>query len=222
MLRVARGGTNWFLAPLTLAIVMAGTSGWFDAPVLLNLSPLPFFVALLMLWFFRDPDRGVVAAADEGRALVSPADGKVVRVDTVQDPDLGLADRLAVFMRVSDVHVNRAPVAGDVRRLTHTKGRHLPAFSKDAEGNERVTTLYATALGDVKVVQIAGAVARRIVPYVAAGDHVAVGDRIGLIRLGSRCDVLVPAGRVEWTVAVGDKVRGGASLIADVARGGDA
>lgn len=208
MFRVARGGANWVLAPLTLAILMVGFSGTLDAPVLIPLSGIPFFAATSMMWFFRDPERRA------GNGIVSPADGKVVRIDTVDDPDLGPCDRLAIFMSVLDVHVNRVPAEADIRRITHHPGKHIPAFNKDSDRNERVETLMRTDDGDMKVVQIAGALARRIVPYLDPGDHVEKGVRLGLIRLGSRCDVIIPRGRTAWTVKVGQKVRAGISTVA--------
>lgn len=198
--RVAYGGANWLMAPLVLAILFVGLAGPLGAPWLVPLSAVPFFAFTSLYWFFRDPERAV--APD----IACPADGRVVRLDTVDDPDLGRCDRLSVFMRVHDVHVNRIPVDGDVRRVEHRPGKHVPAFNKDSDRNERVETHLRTAHGDVKVIQIAGAVARRIVPYTAPGDHVHKGERLGLIRLGSRCDLLVPQGRVDWKVKLHDRV----------------
>jgi len=209
--RLARGGAAWFLAPLVTAILAAGLASPLRMPWLVPLSTVPFFVALLMLGFFRDPERR------PAEGIVSGADGKVVRVDEVDDPDLGRAARLSIFMRPTDVHVNRMPLDADVRRVVHAPGGHVPAFSKDSDRNERVTYLLRTELGDVKLVQIAGAVARRIVAYVHPGDHVPRGGRIGLIRLGSRFDLLVPPGTVEWTVAVGDRVHAGRTQVGRVA-----
>jgi len=208
VIRVARGGTNWFLTPLVLAILMAGLAGPLGIPELVPLSGVPFFAAMLLLGFFRDPERPV------GTLIVSPADGKVLRMDKVDDPDLGPCDRLSIFMGVHNVHVNRMPFDADVRRVTHRPGKHIPAFNKDSEHNERVETMVQTEKGGAKVVQISGALARRIVPYIAAGDHLHKGDRMGLIRLGSRCDLLFPEGMVQWTVQPKTKVRAGVSTVA--------
>lgn len=213
MLRVAQGGATWLVTPLGLAILLVGLSGY--VPVLAPLSMVPFFLFLFFWFFFRDPDRPTA----EGVAC--PADGKVVRVDALDDPDLGPVDRLSIFMRPSDVHVNRFPLDGDVRSVQHFPGKHVPAFNKDSDRNERVVTLLRTELGDVKVIQIAGAVARRIVPYSQGGDHVKRGEKLGLIRLGSRCDLLVPRGSVEWTVEVGQRVFAGTTRVGEV-RGADA
>ena len=135
-------------------------------------------------------------------------------MDVVDDPDIGRCDRLSIFMRPTDVHVNRFPLAGDVRSVTHRPGKHLPAFDKDSDRNEQVCTMLHTEFGDVKVIQIAGAVARRIVPYAEAGDHAAKGDRLGLIRLGSRCDLLIPEGQVTWHVQMGQRVFAGSTQVA--------
>lgn len=134
--------------------------------------------AVAVLWFHRDPTRsppptGIVAPAD-GRISVIRAEGDRVRV--------------AVFMNVTDVHVNRAPEAGTVTAVEHTPGRHLPAFNKESERNERVRI----DCGEYEVTLIAGAVARRIHPYVAPGDDLERGDRIGHVSFGSRADVLLP------------------------------
>lgn len=213
MLRVARGSANWLLAPLTLAILMAGgpsivAPDWSGGPILATFSTIPLFVFTLFWWFFRDPNRPV------GNHIVSPADGRVLWMDTIDDPDLGLCDRLSIFMGVQDVHVNRMPLDANIRKVTHRPGKHIPAFNKDSVRNERVETIVKSEHGEVKIIQIAGAVARRIVPYIEPGDHLNKGDRLGLIRLGSRCDLHFPVGTIEWTVEVKQKVRAGVSTVA--------
>ncbi len=208
--RIAHGGANWVIAPVVLAIVLFTLAAPLDAPWLQSLSIVPFSLALFFVMFFRDPDRRTA------KGIASPADGKVVRIDEVDDSDVGPAQRLSIFMRPTDVHVNRFPVEGNVRSVTHYPGKHVPAFNKDSERNERVVTLMKSPeLGDVKVIQIAGAVARRIVPYSEAGDSVAKGERLGLIRLGSRCDLFVPRGSVEWTVEIGQRVYAGSTQVAE-------
>ncbi|MFI6513402.1 MULTISPECIES: phosphatidylserine decarboxylase [Streptosporangium] len=152
-----------------------------------------------MLWFFRDPDR----TPGTGRIL-SPADGVVQSIDPWPDG----RTRVAIFMSPLDVHVNRAPLAGTVTSMRHVSGGYVPAFDKDSENNERVVWHLDTALGDIEFVQIAGAVARRIVPYVAVGAKVAKGERIGLIRLGSRVDVYLPEG-IAPAVSVGERTVAG-------------
>ncbi len=210
LFRIAHGGATWLVTPIGLAILMAGVGPAIGMPWLVELSLVPMFFALFFWYFFRDPDRAV-----NHDGLACPADGKVVRIDEIDDPDIGPADRLAIFMSPFDVHVNRFPLDGNVRKVTHIPGKHVPAFNKDSDRNERVITLLSTEIGDVKVVQIAGAVARRIVPYATAGDAVKRGERLGLIRLGSRCDLIVPKGTVKWTVKLGDKVKTNFVKVAD-------
>jgi phosphatidylserine decarboxylase len=152
-----------------------------------------------MLWFFRDPER----TPGTGRIL-SPADGVVQSIDPWPDG----RTRVAIFMSPLDVHVNRAPLAGTVTSMEHKSGGFLPAFNKDSDTNERVVWHLDTALGDIELVQIAGAVARRIVPYVTVGTKVGRAERIGLIRLGSRVDVYLPQG-IAPAVSVGEKTVAG-------------
>lgn len=203
MPRFARGATPWILVPLLVAVACVAAGLTVPALFLLALAAvLPFVVFLFFLQFFRDPERSVAGG------VVSPADGKVVRIDQVDDPVLGTVDRLAIFMSPKDVHVNRFPLDGTVLSVTHIPGGFVPAFKKESDRNERVETLLDTDLGRVKMIQIAGAVARRIVPYISGGEQAVKGVRMGLIRLGSRCDLLVPPGSVAWTVQVGEQVYG--------------
>lgn len=208
MALVARGGAAWLLAPPVLAVAVLLLLPWLG-PVGVPLASALGLLFVLFLVFFRDPDR------PPGPAIVSAADGKVLRIDAVEDPDLGPCERLCVFMRPMDVHVNRVPLDGTVLAVRRFPGAHVPAFSKDSDRNERAETLLRTAHGDVKVVQIAGAVARRTVPYLEPGQTVAKGDRLGLIRLSSRCDILAPPGVLRWTVGVGDRVFAGVSPVAE-------
>jgi phosphatidylserine decarboxylase len=113
------------------------------------------------------------------------------------------------------VHVNRFPLDGKVLSVRHVPGGHIPAFDKESDRNERVETLLDTGLGRVKVVQIAGTVARRIVPYIKGGEPAAKGARMGLIRFGSRCDLYLPAGRARWTVRLGQQVHAATTQVAE-------
>jgi phosphatidylserine decarboxylase len=163
-------------------------------------------VGYFVLAFFRDPDRVPPPAG-----VVSPADGRVSVVRAEGD-----RLRVGVFMNVTDVHVNRAPLPGTVREVTHRPGAHRPAFSKDSERNERVDV----DCGDFEVSLIAGAFARRIFPYVEPGDDLARGQRIGHIAFGSRADVLLPPAydRADLCVAEGDTVRAGETILAERAQ----
>ena len=195
--RMARGSAPWLL-PACVAAGAAVAAG--RGSRLRTALAVPVVgVAAGMAWFFRDPDRGPA----DGR-LVSAADGVVQSLDAQPDG----RTRVAVFMNPLNVHVNRAPVAGVVTRVEHRPGGFRPAFDKDSERNERVIWTFETEIGEITVVQIAGAMVRRIVPYFTEGQKVEQGERIGLIRFGSRVDVYLPAG-IAPAVEVGQKVRAG-------------
>lgn len=186
-----------FIAVLGLAALFFG---WFWQPL--------FWIGLILtVWcayFFRDPKRVTPLDAD---LVVAPADGRVSAVSLgVAPKELGLGEqtrrRVSIFMSVFDCHVNRAPVAGRIAHIAYTPGKFVNAeLDKASEGNERNGLVIDTANGPVGVVQIAGLVARRIVCFVKEGDEVAPGERIGMIRFGSRLDVYLP---VAATVLVGE------------------
>lgn len=170
-------------------------------------------------YFFRDPVR--IIPQQEG-LILSPADGVVSLIeDVVPSDDLGLGDapvtRVSVFMNVFNCHVNRAPIAGTVRRITYHKGQFLNAsFDKASELNERNSLMIETPAGvRIGVVQIAGLVARRIVCFVKVGDSIDIGHRFGLIRFGSRLDVYLPEG-VSPLVSVGQTAVAGETILADL------
>jgi phosphatidylserine decarboxylase len=154
--------------------------------------------------FFRDPERRPQAAE-----LLAAADGRVTVVDRRDDGRW----RIATYMSLRDVHVNRAPADGVVRSLERRPGGYLPAFDKDSDRNERLQWTLDTDYGQLEIIQIAGALARRIVPYRGPGDTVRRGERIGLIRFGSRVDIILPPG-VTPVVAIGDRLRAGESRLA--------
>ena len=199
---LAKGTSPWFwpawlaAAALVVVAVLWNPWAWTVAVPMLAL-------ALLMLNFFRDPDRA------PGEGLVSPADGVVQSIDEWEDG----RTRVAVFMSPLDVHVNRAPLDARVKSVSHVPGGFVPAFNKESEENERVVWLLETSVGELEVVQIAGTVARRIVPYLEAGAQVRKGDRIGIIRLGSRVDTYLPPGYAP-AVKVGDRTVAGVTTIA--------
>lgn len=172
---------------------------------------LPFgAAALASLGFFRDPDR--VPPAEPG-AVLAPADGRVMEVADAEDEFVGAAVRVAIFLSPFDVHVNRAPIAGLVVATRWVPGRFVAANRPEAgEANERCVIHLQGEDARVTVVQIAGVVARRIVCRVWPGDRLAAGDRIGLIRFGSRTDCYLPR-RAALAVAPGDRVAGGASVL---------
>ena len=183
-------------------------------------SPLGWLGLIATAWcvyFFRDPWR--VSPYRAGLVL-SPADGRIIIVDEAVPPpelQLGIApmQRIAIFMSVFDVHVNRAPMAGRVARLAYTEGKFVNAsLDKASIDNERMAIRLTTPQGDIGVTQIAGLVARRIVTALREGQEVIAGQRIGLIRFGSRAEVYLPSG---WAVLaiVGQRAIGGETVLAD-------
>ncbi len=181
----------------------AGAVGWLAGP--LYAVPL-VLVGLFCLYFFRDPDREIPA----GAVAVSPADGKVVAV-RAESPGL---TRISVFLNIFDVHVNRSPVAGTVKEVFYKKGRFLVASKEQASAQNEQNLVVIDGDGtEVAFRQIAGLIARRIVFDKKPGDRVETGQRIGLIKFGSRVDVLLGP---EWDVQVrpGMRVRAGSSVLA--------
>jgi phosphatidylserine decarboxylase len=191
-----------------LALIAAGVLvGWFAQPAW---AIMPLMLALFFLWFFRDPGRVIPDAAG---AVVSPGDGKVTDVSSVTAGGEKQV-RISIFLSVFDVHVNRSPIGGVVREVRYQRGQFLNAMNPvSAEQNEQNIVRVE---GDGQIVvfkQIAGLLARRIVFYPKVGDRLERGQRVGLIKFGSRVDVLFDADAV-LQVKVGDRVRGGASVLA--------
>ncbi len=191
--------------PLALAGV-AGALGWHWLGGLLLAATL--FVAA----FFRNPPRFI--EGDE-RSVVAPADGRVLEAGEIELPDGSKAKRVGIFLSVFNVHVNRTPIAGRVVSIERGGSAYLAAFNRRAEtANVRCTLTLDTAQGErVRVVQITGLIARRIVCHPRVGDWLRRGDRYGLIRFGSRTDVVLPL-TAELRVRRGDCVRGGSSILA--------
>jgi phosphatidylserine decarboxylase len=185
-------------------------------------DPIGWIAAGITAWicyFFRDPDR--VTPLREG-LVISPADGRVSLIEKVRPPkELGLGDeervRISVFLSVFDVHINRAPVAGRIKRSVYIPGAFFnAALDKASEENERRALVIETPSGsEVGVVQIAGLVAKRIVTFSQEGDNVGVGQRFGLIRFGSRVDTFLPPGHGPL-VSVGQRAIAGETVLADL------
>jgi phosphatidylserine decarboxylase len=176
-------------------------------------------VAVWLIVFFRDPAR---AGPRGPQYVLAPADGKIVEVSVVDEPLYlhGRATRVSIFMSVFDVHVNRYPASGTVEVVRYTPGKFLHAASDNASlDNEQATVGIRTAHGPLLVRQIAGLIARRIVTDATPGSRAEQGARLGMIRFGSRVDVFLPASQgPALRVAVGGRVRAGASVLAEYAR----
>jgi phosphatidylserine decarboxylase len=187
---------------MVLAVLGGGLAWLSQTPF----AGAPFYLlALFCLWFFRDPDREIPS----GPVAVSPADGKVVSIR--RKPS---GTQLCIFLNVFDVHVNRSPIAGKVIAVEYTKGKFLVASKDEASyENERNTMTVDNGQSTVRFSQIAGLIARRIVCTKAPGDYVTMGERIGLIKFGSRVDVDFGP---EWEVVVreGQRVSAGSSIVA--------
>ncbi len=193
-----------FALPLLAAGVLLLVLGW-------KWIALVFIVlGLFVCYFFRDPQRKIPADAN---AIVSPADGKVVEVvDELLDSQMG--HRISIFLSIFNVHVQRAPVAGRVADVVYRPGKFYAAFRSDAsvENEQNIIYLHAPR-GSVVFKQIAGAIARRVICWKSEGENVAIGERVGLIRFGSRVDVWLPMD-TELQIKRGDTVKGGESILA--------
>jgi phosphatidylserine decarboxylase len=173
-------------------------------------TSLPVLLALFFLWFFRDPERTIPTGPGE---IVSPADGVVTQAEWIETSG-GSRLRISVFLSVFDVHVNRAPVAGTVKAVVYREGRFLNAMnSLSAVVNEQTLVVLDAGTCEISYKQIAGLLARRIVCTVKVGDRVQRGQRVGMIKFGSRVDVLLPADAVP-KVDSGSRVRGGSTILA--------
>ena len=182
-------------------MILAVAAFFLDSELLATESALVFLLDLLFIWFFRDPERTASGTGDE---IVSPADGKVVHIR---------GNTACIFMNFHNVHVNRAPVSGKIVQMHHRDGGYLPAFSKDSHNNERNIICIESDYGLVKMTQIAGTVPRRIDTYFNVGDRVVRGERIGMIRFGSRVDITPPEG-FALTIKKGDRVKAAVSIVA--------
>ena len=200
---MVRDGYFYALALFAAAVVL----GWLTRPAW---AIIPGLLAIFFLWFFRDPERAI---PQEAGAVVSPGDGRVTDISTVTVGNEKQM-RVSIFLSVFDVHVNRSPIGGVVRDVRYQRGQFLNAMNAvSAEKNEQnIVTLEDH---DQKIVfkQIAGLLARRIVFYPKVGDRLERGQRVGLIKFGSRVDLLLDAS-ARLSVKVGDRVKGGASVLA--------
>lgn len=203
---MVRDGYIYGLSLLAVAAVLGWVTGnwaW---------SLLPVVLAAFFLWFFRDPERAIPAGAG---LIVSPGDGLVTETVPISTPD-GARQRISIFLSVFDVHVNRAPVGGVLSRVQYRKGEYLNAMNPaSAERNEQNAVTIRGEGYEVTFKQIAGLLARRIVFNHREGERVERGQRVGLIKFGSRVDVIVPAEAV-LRVKVGQRVKGGASILAEM------
>lgn len=191
---IARGGRAFVF----MSAVVACATYLVDYRIAIAFAGLAVFLTIM----FRDPTRSI------GSGVVAPADGVIREVD----PKTGL---VSTYLALRNVHVTRSPMDCEVLKVERTEGAHAPAFSRRSPVNERLELLLKTSIGQVRVVEMTGAIARRIVPYVRGGETLGKGDRLSLIRFGSRVDMFLPA-NARIVVAKGQKVRAGVTCIAEV------
>jgi phosphatidylserine decarboxylase len=177
---------------------------------LLEISSVLFLaMTIFFMVFFRDPDR-----TPPGNGITAPADGLIKSV-TTEKYDGKKYYRIVTFMNIHNVHVNRIPLDGVVVEIERKKGGYLPAYKSESSRNNQVKTVLKTKIGMVTIVQIVGIFARRIVVYSTEGEKVIKGDRLGIIRFGSRVDLILPENKVSVKVKVGDKVLANVTTLAE-------
>jgi phosphatidylserine decarboxylase len=212
---VARGSKPWILSAfiagisfMILALIFYSSITWI---IFLFLSIVIFIKMGFLFLFFRDPIRNI------GKGIVACADGKVREISDFKDDEVGDCKKISTFMNLYNVHVNRIPLDGTIKNIVHRQGSHIPAFKKESEKNEQVITTIDTNIGTIKVIQIAGTIARRIVPYIKVGDKLKKGEKIGMISFGSRVDVYLPTKKIKIVhVEVGNMVRAGETTLAEI------
>ncbi len=186
---------------------------WTGGKVVTVLAVLGWILTLFTVFFFRDPDRQI---PHQPGAVVSPADGRIIEISETEEPEFlqQRATKVSIFLSVFDVHVNRAPMEGQVKFFRYQKGRFFRAYLDEAS-TENEQTLIGLENGNQRLLfkQIAGLIARRIVCDLREGHKVQRGERIGMIKFGSRVDLFFPVGSVELKVQLKDKVKAGESII---------
>jgi len=191
-LKLARDSRGWISVPIILTAALAAAGSWY-------ISAAAFMGLIFMIFFHRDPDR-----LPQSEGMLSPADGRIIQATP---------EKVTVFMGLADVHVNRAPLDGTIISVEHRNGTHLPAFLNRASQNQQTRMRIQTKDGEIELCQITGTIVREIVCYVKPGDYVLRGERIGMIRFGSRVETTIPRG-YELQVSLGDSVRAGKTVIA--------
>ncbi len=210
---IAREGLPFIAVGLLLTVLLILLASRVDSKTLFVISLLTGLLTLFVTFFFRDPPRSF---APDPYALVSPADGRVLSVDTVDNQSFigSKATRIAIFLSVFDVHINRIPVSGVINYVKYNPGKFFAAYEDKASLENEQTEIGMTAASGEKIIikQIAGIIARRIVCRIKDGDSVAAGERFGLIRFGSRTELFFPAD-ADVSVKVGDHVAGGKTIV---------
>jgi phosphatidylserine decarboxylase len=202
-LRIAREGFIYILVPAIVSILLALIRLW---PIAIPLAILTAFMA----FFFRDPNREL---PEDPSLVVAPADGRVTRVRQIEEGNPQAATLVSIFLSPFDVHINRAPIAGEITNIVYTRGKFLMATDDNASlvNEQNALTIQGEKI-TVICKQIAGILARRIVCWKRSGERVSLGERFGLIKFSSRTDLLLPT-QVEVLISEGARVRGGVTII---------
>ena len=201
---------NFFLYPLfILFIIILSISWYFNYSFYFSLVLFMFLIFGLI--FFRDPERNL---PNEENIIIAPADGIITKIQNINDPQLGESLIISIFLNVYNVHVNRMPINGKFIKVNYVSGKFLAAFDhKSSDENERTEILIDTKIGMIKIKQIAGLIAKRIICYAIEGKRMQIGNRLGFIRFGSRTDLILPKD-VNLEVNIGEKVIGNETIIA--------
>jgi len=205
------------LLALVLLFVLDMTFPKFIPVMIMIAAGFSAIVFLFSFWFFRDPDRFIDMEAQNDKAIISPADGKVIKVENFLDEEYRMEESqiVSVFMNVFDVHVNRYPVKGKVEYVNYKKGKFMAAWNdKASEFNEQTVIGIRSGNNMITVKQIAGLVAKRIVCFADVGDDVEQGQKLGLIKFGSRVDLILPI-NCDLKVKVGDRVKAGQTVLGE-------
>jgi len=212
-MKLAKGTYSWIIIPSIFLIIFIFLSIIYTNYQyhFIILSIIFFLLTTLLIIFFRDPDRKI------GDDIVSPADGYIRDIYKFNDADIGKCIILSIFMNIHNVHVNRMPIDGKIIDTKHLPGSHIPAFKKDSDKNERYIIKIKTDKDMIKIIQIAGTIARRIIPYIKKNEAIKKGEKIGIIKLGSRVDLYLPdTNKLKIKVKIGDKIKAGESSVAKI------
>jgi phosphatidylserine decarboxylase len=210
--RIEKGGIPFIGSGSLLFLIFGGLFLLFPNSILFITALFFFLIAVLMIVFFRDPQRNVQSNAGE---ILSPADGMIVEIKHFSEEDFlkKNGQKVSIFLRLLDPHINRSPVEGIVKQVQYRSGKFHPAFlAKASKENEQNAIGIETSKDKILVKQIAGTVARRVVSYVREGQHLKIGEKIGLIRFGSRVELFLPED-VQLKVKKGDRVKAGLTVI---------
>jgi phosphatidylserine decarboxylase len=211
-MKIAPGGIQWIITVTTIFIIIFSTifflNGFYQN-ISMFFSGLFLILIILLMIFFRDPERQI------GECITAVADGRIQEIIDYKQNSISWI-RISTFMNIHNVHVNRMPLDGEIRKLTHIPGGYIPTFKKESDRNERLEVIVKTKIGNIKIILIAGTLARRIVPYIKQGDVISKGTRISLIRLGSRVDLYLPKSSVDIKISVNDRIQAGVDTIASI------